>query len=176
VKRAAPAFIRALIAANRPKAIALWVPLADPAAIGPLVTVTNAVLGGRFAPDVATVNQAYAALLLRHDDRAAARIAMFEMLTQLFAPDVVPAEFASRIAPAKQGAVPNAVLWLDQENAAASGRLGATILASLVFATDDRDLTREPIALDRALRGLRAVGRDDDARAIALEAAVAAGL
>ena len=50
------------------------------------------------------------------------------------------------------------------------------MLATLLIAESDGGLTSEPLLLGRAVSGLRAVGLDGDAHALALEAALDAGI
>jgi hypothetical protein len=83
---------------------------------------------------------------------------------------------AALTAPATPGALPNAALWDEQERAAENAQLGATVLATLLIAESDGGLTSEPLLLGRAVSGLRAVGLDGDAHALALEAALDAGM
>ena len=79
-------------------------------------------------------------------------------------------------APATPGALPNAALWDEQQRAAANAQLGSTVLASILIAESDGHLTSESLLLGHAIGGLRAVGLDNDAHALALEAALNAGI
>ena len=79
-------------------------------------------------------------------------------------------------APATPGALPNAALWDEQQRAAANGQLGSTVLASILIAESDGRLTSESLSLGRAVAGLHAVNLDNDAHALALEAALNAGI
>jgi hypothetical protein len=176
VKGAAADFVRALVAADRPQAIAPWAKLADPAEIGPLVTIARVIEGGDAMPDPAAISEALAALALRKSDAAPHQIAMFLALADAFGATLSPDELTAGMTPDHRAAMPSLALWLDQRAAAAAHRLGETVLTSLVMASSDGQLTQEPIALRLAIGGLRAVGLDGDARAMALEAAVAAGL
>jgi len=87
--------------------------------------------------------------------------------------DLTPAALT---APATPGALPNAALWDAQARAADNAQLGATVLATLLIAESDGRLTSEPLLLGRAVSGLHAVGLDSDAHALALEAALDAGI
>lgn len=87
--------------------------------------------------------------------------------------DLTPAALT---APATPGALPNAALWDEQQRAAANAQLGATVLASILIAESDGRLTSESLLLGRAIAGLRAVDLDNDAHALALEAALDAGI
>ena len=74
------------------------------------------------------------------------------------------------------GTVPNGALWLDQQQAAKAGRLGETILTTALLASAGDRLSPEPLVLAQAINGLQAVGLDADARALAVEAALDAGI
>ena len=74
------------------------------------------------------------------------------------------------------GTVPNGALWLDQQQAAKANRLGETVLTTLLLASAGDRLSSEPIVLAQAIAGLQAVGLDTDARALAVEAALDAGI
>ena len=87
--------------------------------------------------------------------------------------DLAPAALAAPPAP---GALPNDALWDSQQRAAQNGQLGQAVLATLLIAESNGHLTAEPLLLGRAVAGLRAVGLDSDAHALALEAALDAGL
>src|ERR671931_144900 len=67
-------------------------------------------------------------------------------------------------------------VWLDLPRAAASRRLGETVLLAVLLASDGTRLTPEPVTLARAVDSLTAAGLDGDARAVAVEAALGAGL
>jgi hypothetical protein len=68
----------------------------------------------------------------------------------------------------------NINLWLDLGDAAAKGQTGETALLSLIGL---RDLAAaDPLWLRHALSSLRRVGLEDEARRIAVEAAIANGL
>ncbi len=72
--------------------------------------------------------------------------------------------------------VPRAPWWLILERASASGRIGESVLASVVSLGDGGVVEAAPIVLHRVITALRAIHLDAEARAIALEAAVEAGL
>ncbi len=83
---------------------------------------------------------------------------------------------AALTAPVTPGALPNPALWDMQRQAAGGGRIGATVLATLLIAESDGRLTTEPLMLGRAVDGLRSVGLDGDAHTLALEAALDGGI
>ncbi len=69
----------------------------------------------------------------------------------------------------------DSTLWLAVREAAAAGRLGETILLSLVLLGDGDLGQASPLALHGAVGALRTVGLLDEARYLAVEAALAAG-
>ena len=75
-----------------------------------------------------------------------------------------------------EASVPNMALVIAQQDAATGKRVGETVLLTLLLVRAGDHLSGEPIVLSRAVAGLKAVGLDSEARALALEAALAAGL
>jgi hypothetical protein len=72
--------------------------------------------------------------------------------------------------------MPPAALWLAQKDAVAERRLGEGLLLTLPMLADGERLTADPILLARGIESLRGLGLEAEARAIAVEAALAAGL
>ena len=72
--------------------------------------------------------------------------------------------------------MPNPVLWHRLESATRSGRVGEVVLLSLVTLGEGGPRQANPLVLGRVLSSLRAIGLTGEARQIAVEAAVAAGL
>lgn len=71
---------------------------------------------------------------------------------------------------------PNMAIWRGMVAAASAGRLGETVLMVLL-AVGDKGVSRaSPTVLGSAVASLRSVGLDREARALALEAALARGL
>lgn len=70
----------------------------------------------------------------------------------------------------------NLNLWLDLGDAAAKGRVGETVLLSLVGLAQSGLAAAEPQWLYRAVKSLQRVGLEADARRLAVEAAIANGL
>ncbi len=66
--------------------------------------------------------------------------------------------------------------WFLLDGASSRGRVGETVLLSLVGLGDGGPARADPIVLNHFLRALRAIGLDQEVRAMALEAVVAAGL
>ena len=70
----------------------------------------------------------------------------------------------------------NVNLWLDLGEAAAKNRIGETVLLSLVGLNATGLADAEPEWLARVVTSLRRVGLEDEARRLAVEAAIANGL
>lgn len=73
-------------------------------------------------------------------------------------------------------AVPEAALWFRLRDAAAAGRIGETVLLSLVTLGEDGPAAIDPMALHDVLSRLRTANLEGAARALAVEAVLAAGL
>jgi hypothetical protein len=71
---------------------------------------------------------------------------------------------------------PDPALWFNLGDAAGNGRIGETVLLSLYALGSDGPGGANPIMLSRAIASLRQIGLDAEARAIAIEAAIAAGV
>lgn len=72
--------------------------------------------------------------------------------------------------------LPHPALWLGRDGAASAGRLGETVLFVLASLGPEGPRAWTPHTQIALIQALRAVGREADARALALEAAVAAGI
>jgi hypothetical protein len=66
--------------------------------------------------------------------------------------------------------------WLDLAEAAAAKRIGETVLGAILVAAASGPLTTDPVSLFTAVSGLKRIGLDADARRLAVESALAAGL
>lgn len=73
-------------------------------------------------------------------------------------------------------AMPTPALWFKLESAAKAGRVGETVLISLLALGEGGTAQADPIIAAKVLEALGMVGLKDDVRALALETAVAAGL
>ena len=73
-------------------------------------------------------------------------------------------------------ALPHPALWLGRDGAASAGRVGETALFVLDSLWIDGTAGAAPQTLIALVQALRAVGLEADARALAVEAAVAAGI
>ncbi len=72
--------------------------------------------------------------------------------------------------------IPQPALWRSLANAADQVNVGETILLSLLTLGQAGPTQVDPTVLRQVVSSLQAIGLDDEARALALEAAVAAGL
>lgn len=100
---------------------------------------------------------------------------LYSVLTALGADPGALAALALGVPP-RQGALPNAALWDAQQRAVQDKRLGETVLTTILICQNDAALTQEPIVLARAVAGLVSVGLAAEAHALALEAALEAGI
>lgn len=73
-------------------------------------------------------------------------------------------------------AIPHPALWLGRDGAASAGRVGETALFVLASMGPDGAAGTPPQTLIALIQALRAVGLEAEARAFALEAAIAAGV
>jgi len=163
---------RVLLASGHADLAAPWIDLAKEPELRVLAALAGAPPGDGGVP----LKEAAAALT---EQDAASAPDQIDLLVALFAAlgqpagDIDPAPLfkASYASP-----VPGAALWLDQQQASTGGRLGETVLTSLLLASADDKLTSAPIVLARVVSGLKAVGLEADARALAVEAALNAGI
>jgi hypothetical protein len=71
---------------------------------------------------------------------------------------------------------PPPAAWLDLVAAARAKRVGETVLAAVIVASPAGTLSTDPVGLFTAVSSLRQVGLEADARRLAVEAALVAGL
>jgi hypothetical protein len=71
---------------------------------------------------------------------------------------------------------PPPAAWLELAEAARARRVGETVLASVIVSSPAGRLSTDPVGLFAAVSSLRQVGLEADARRLAVEAALAAGL
>ena len=169
----APEAARALIAAGRPDAAAPWSPYVGTVdgAAATLGFLTGLAAGNPApVPDPrksgTTIGVAVPA------PQMTLELALRSALDEALSPTWWGAYMGQ---PQHDGALPSVAVWLDQQQAAAGKRVGETVLTTLILARAGDHLSTEPIVLNRAIAGLKAVGLDGDARALALEAALNAG-
>jgi len=72
--------------------------------------------------------------------------------------------------------VPRPVFWRSLRNASAQARIGETVLLALTALGQAGPTQADPTLLRTVIESLRGVGLGDEARDLALEAAVAAGI
>jgi len=107
-------------------------------------------------------------------DRAALFYSLFEGLGE-----TVPTELWEALMEGPERnmvAMPHAALWHRLKTAAAGKRVGETVLLALLALGEGGPAEAEPVVLMDVLGGLVGVGLTADARLLAVEAAVAAGL
>lgn len=117
--------------------------------------------------------------LARDPEGADARAALLYALLQAFDYPVAGASWGDLLKPpftAPAGAAPGLALARAMEAAARDGRVGETVLFSLVSLGAGGVAQAAPPAVPRAVEALRRVGLEDEARQLAIEALVAAGL
>jgi hypothetical protein len=167
----APDAARVLLAAGAYDHAAPWVELAGRPELRVL---------GSFAQfganDNVSIADAIKALRARDTDAASRQADLLIALAAAFNMPLNGVDLAAQLRGAHAGTVPNGTVWLDQQQAAKAGRLGETVLTTILLASAGNRLTAEPIVLSQAVAGLEAVGLDADARALAIEAALDAGI
>jgi hypothetical protein len=169
--RFAPEAMRALYAAGRPDAAASWLAVVDPAAAPALTALGQLASGGALTG--APFDAAIPGLVERDVRQAALLVAL---ANGLGAPAGASADWGGLIDKPHEGTWPSSTLWIDQRRAAATKRVGETVLMTLLLARAGERLSLEPVVLADAVAGLTAVGLESDARALALEAALTAGI
>jgi hypothetical protein len=166
---------RALIATGHSAEARAWIGVADPDAARAFYPLARLAFG-REGP--AFDAKALAAALKTDSDAGAAQAALALALLATFDDPVGAADWAPLAAklPLVSLDLPGAPIWFDLPRAAAGKRIGEAVLLALVTAEEAGKLTAQPARLARAIEGLRAVGLDADARALAVEAALAGGI
>ncbi len=128
------------------------------------------------ADENAPVTDAITALKALDADAAMRQADLLIALAAALGEPLNGVDLAASLRAAHSGSLPNAALWLDQRQAAKASRLGETVLTTILLATAGDRLSDEPIVLAQAIAGLQAVGLEADARALAVEAALDAGV
>jgi hypothetical protein len=162
---------RVLLAAGHPDQAAPWIDLANRPELHVLADLAQASEDN--APPLA---DAATALQARDASAAPRQIDLLAALLSALGAKVGALDFAPLLQPLHQGLLPSAALWLDQQQAATGGRVGETVLTSLLIAAAGDRLSPEPVLVARTVSGLQAVGLEADARSLAVEAALAAGI
>jgi hypothetical protein len=161
---------RAFYAAGQPEPAAAWLAVADPKA-APMLALVARIAQGDAGParDVAALKATLSDLAKRDAEKATMAVTLLTAFADPAAQDILLSNaYAVKSA--------NATLMINLLQAAAAKRVGETVLMVLIVARSDDHLTADPLALAQSIGGLRAVGLDAEARALALEAALAAGI
>jgi hypothetical protein len=183
--RLAPSAARALLATERPIPAARWFSLlsadalGDPQARDDLVALTPLFALAGFGGSVAVPefdSEAMTAWLASTPDAQARAGHLLALLEGIGVP-VPDAAWHQLIVWPGQGPMPAppAPLWRALDRAAAERRLGESVLLALHLLGGQPEVAH-PEAVVAGLRGLRAVGLDQEARAIAIATALEMGL
>lgn len=178
---------RALYLDGRYEQAAAWLDVAraeasrnpEAAAAVPVLSLLTRMAGGgeSLAWDAATVaawRQAQEPRGHAVADLRAARI--FAILDGLGQPAGPAWRVLADPAAAGDAVLPYPALWFALGDAAAAGRIGETVMLALFVLGPDGPGGSHPVALARALSALRGIGLEEEARAIAFEAALANGI
>jgi hypothetical protein len=156
---------RALYAIGRPVDARAWLAVAGPEA-------------AKAVAPLAKLAEGSAVPLPALPDGKAEQAPLFLGLVEALG-ESVPAEAWApylRPGPAEPAPLPPAALLLAQHGAIEGRRLGEALLLLVATLAEGDRLTSEPLLLVRAVAGLRALGLEETARGLAIEAALAAGL
>ena len=113
------------------------------------------------------------------DQMDAALPPLYVMLASALGEPLAPADWAGLPAAAwtvEGPPSPPPAAWLDLAEAARAKRVGETALAAIMVASPAGALSADPVALFAVVSGLKQVGLAAEARRLAVEAALAAGL
>jgi hypothetical protein len=163
---------RVLLAARDNDHAAPWVELAG----RPELRVIAGFGQASGSEDNAPLGDAIAALMALDPNAESRQADLLVSLAAALGEPLGGIDSAGLLRAAHQGMLPNGALWLDQQQAARAQRIGETVLTTLLLVSAGDRLSGEPIVLAHAIAGLQAVGLDADARAMAVEAALDAGI
>jgi len=163
---------RVLLATGQNDQAAAWVELAN----APELRIVAAMARPGVEDKAPSLTDAAASLAARDASAAPRQLDLLTALLSALGETPEGVAVATLLQPLHQGMVPPAALWRDQQQAAVAGRIGETVLTSLILATAGDRLSPEPIILAQVIGGLKAVGLEADARALAVEAALGAGI
>jgi len=175
----APLAARALYAIDRPQEGGRWAEIGGAAAQAQLFLIARLALGDN---GPAWPKDGFKSILevLQPKDAIVEpqKLLLAGALLQAVGEPLTPADWARfvSLSPAAGTPLPNAALWLDGRDAVARHRLGEGLLDTLVMAQSGGRLTSDPIVIGEAVARLGALGLEIDARRLALEAALTAGL
>jgi hypothetical protein len=170
---------RGLIATGHAGEARGWMAIADPGRASGLFLLARIALGRDGPPvDDKQLGAALADLLKTDGDAGARQAGLALALLAAFDEPVGPAIWAPLAAklPLTSLDLPGAPVWFDLPSAASGKRLGETVLLALVTLGEGTRLSPQPVRLVHAIAALRGIALESEARQIAVEAALAAGL
>lgn len=168
---------RVLLLTGHPAEARYWFAVADPDTAHGLYPLARLAVGRDIAWDGKQLAAAIAAALKADSEGGARQAAIVLALLSAFDDPIGPADWGPLFArlPLASLDLPGAPIWFDLPRAGAGHRIGETVLLALVTAGEGGKLTAQPTRLGHAVEGLRVVGLEADARAMAVEAALSAG-
>jgi hypothetical protein len=115
---------------------------------------------------------------VKEDETAADRAAVLYSLFEARGEPVPEYLWTPLLAAADRAPVvlPHAAIWHRLGDAAGAGRLAETVVLALIALGDGGPAQADPLILEKVLGALGAIGLTNDARAMSVEAALAAGL
>lgn len=175
----APLAARALYAADHPAEAARWAQLIDAAGQAQLLPVARMAAGndGPAWPK-GGLKDVLTGLLPKDGQPDPVKFMLAAALLSAAGEPVTANDWALLVPlpPTPAQSVPNVAVWLGGRDAAAGKRLGETVLDTLLMAHLGDRLSTEPDIIAEAVARLRAVGLEPEARRLAVEAALDAGL
>jgi hypothetical protein len=113
-----------------------------------------------------------------NEDQVLARSALLYNLLEALGDEVPDRQWEGLLSgpPQRTTVVPRPVFWRNLRNAAVQQRVGETVLLALTALGQAGPTEADPTLLRTVIESLRGVGLGDEARALAIEAAVAAGI
>ncbi len=170
---------RALLVTGHGDEAKAWLAAADPETVQLLAPVLRLAFADK-APgwNAKRAAETMDALAKSEDEAGPRRAALALSLLGALGEPIGPADWTPLAAklPLVSLDLPGAPVWFDLPRAAAEKRLGETVLLTLITAGEGDRLSAQPARLVPAVAALRAVGLEKEARALALEAALAGGL
>ena len=186
--------VRALLATGDLKTAAAWLDVVRTSAVFdeksaklrdelfPLARLAGAVSDDDWAPAVlgAWQNSQRRAEngAVVNEDQVLARSALLYNLLEALGDEVPDQQWEDLLSgpPQRTTVVPRPVFWRNLRNAAVQQRIGETVLLALTALGQAGPTQADPTLLRAVIESLRSVGLGDEARALAIEAAVAAGI
>ncbi|HXQ52552.1 MAG TPA: hypothetical protein VN802_15765 [Stellaceae bacterium] len=166
---------RALLVTGAADAAPAWIDSADSRALAMLSSLALP-SGGEGQDAASLLHDTIAELASRNAGAAPAQADLLVALAGALDQPIGALDWSPLMAPPHDAKMPSTALWLDQQQAMTAKRVGETALTSILLVGAGEQLSLEPILLARAIAGLRAIGCESDARALALEAAIDAGI